>query len=328
MASSSKPSWAMSWRTPGAYDHFVNLAQRLVEVTLFFSPTVHWLSRSLRQHREFCADALAVRLTRDPLALARALESVARLRFEFPAQPAAGSALGGPNTSLLPRIQELIGMTPSRPGLSAWPFAALPAAGLVALIAVAAGLAQNQPSVTSPPIRRRQTQAFTAGVLHPGAVVSQKRRSARPMRFLRTGRFVMRSKSSTSVRTARSATRSKSSSSGPNHGKRLLKTSELAQQDANVAAWIVDQVAMKETLRDIFKMSSTNTEPANILQCPKPTTYENHTLMIHTNAAYYSAVLERANVPGRSGRSSRTSRRHRDWPRRTARRAPSSSSRD
>ncbi len=58
----------------------VNLAQRLVEVAFFFHPAVHWLSRSLRRQRELCADALAVSLTGDPLALAEALESVARLR--------------------------------------------------------------------------------------------------------------------------------------------------------------------------------------------------------------------------------------------------------
>ena len=36
-------------------DHLVNLAQRLVEIALFFSPAVHWLSRSLRRQRESCA---------------------------------------------------------------------------------------------------------------------------------------------------------------------------------------------------------------------------------------------------------------------------------
>ena len=97
------------------HDHLVNLAQRLVEVVLFFSPAVHWLSQSLRRQREFCADALAVRMTRDPLALAGALESVARLRLLSPARPALGASLGGQSASLLPRIQELIGMKPSRP---------------------------------------------------------------------------------------------------------------------------------------------------------------------------------------------------------------------
>ena len=127
-------------------DQVVNLAQRLAEVALFFHPAVHWLSRSLRRERELCADALAVRLTGDPLALAESLQSVARLRLESRRIPAAGTSLGGPSVSLLPRIQELIGMTPPRPRLSAWPFAALPAAGFLALVAAAAGAVDDRPA--------------------------------------------------------------------------------------------------------------------------------------------------------------------------------------
>ena len=76
------------------HDHLVNLAQRLVEVVLFFSPAVHWLSQSLRRQREYCADALAVRMTRDPLALAGALEWVARLRLLSQARPALTRVAG------------------------------------------------------------------------------------------------------------------------------------------------------------------------------------------------------------------------------------------
>ena len=65
-------------------DHIVNLWQRVVEMMLFFHPGVHWLSRSLRTHREYCADALAVWMTGDPRALASALESVAHLRPIYP----------------------------------------------------------------------------------------------------------------------------------------------------------------------------------------------------------------------------------------------------
>jgi hypothetical protein len=129
-------------------DHLVNLAQRLVETLLFFHPGVHWLSRSLRRQRELCADALAVRLTGDPLALARALESVARLRAGTPAPLPVGAALGGERVSLLPRIQELIGMTPIRPRPQVWPFAALPMAAALALVAVSVGLAQDGPPTT------------------------------------------------------------------------------------------------------------------------------------------------------------------------------------
>lgn len=128
-------------------DQVVNLLQRLLEIALFFHPAVHWLSRLLRREREHLADAMAVRLTGDPLALAESLQSIARLRLKSPRiAAAAGASLGGPSTSLLPRIQELIGMTPSRPRLALWPFAALPAAGLFALVALSAGFAGDRPA--------------------------------------------------------------------------------------------------------------------------------------------------------------------------------------
>jgi beta-lactamase regulating signal transducer with metallopeptidase domain len=142
-------------------DHLVNVAQRLVEIALFFSPAVHWLSRSLRRQREFCADAFAVQLTGNPAALAAALESVARIRLSSPASVAPGAALGGQTISLLPRIQELLGMMPSRPRPHVWPLAALPAAGLMALVVAASGLSQDQPAATTagPPAEKNKYDA-------------------------------------------------------------------------------------------------------------------------------------------------------------------------
>jgi bla regulator protein blaR1 len=139
-------------------NHVVNLVQRLVEALLFFSPAVHWLSRSLRRQREFCADALAVRLTGDPLALAAALESVARLRLTSQARPVVGPALGGQNVSLLPRIQELLGMKPSHQPPRLWPLAALPVAGFLALIAAASGLSQDQPAAPKDQVEAGQNR--------------------------------------------------------------------------------------------------------------------------------------------------------------------------
>lgn len=132
-------------------DHLVNLAQRILEGILFFHPGVHWLSRSLRREREHCADALAVRLTGDPLGLAKALESVARFRVGPPSQCLVGTALGGENSTLLPRIQELIGMTPIRPRAQIWPFAAMPSAVVVALVAASIGFADEGPSPSRTP---------------------------------------------------------------------------------------------------------------------------------------------------------------------------------
>jgi len=124
-------------------DHLTNVVQRLVEIAFFYHPAVHWLSRSLRLQREYCTDALAVRITKDPLALARALESVARLRRQATSPLPLGAALAGESPSLLPRIQELIGMKPSRPQRHLWPLTALPLAGIFAVVAVSAGWSQT-----------------------------------------------------------------------------------------------------------------------------------------------------------------------------------------
>jgi beta-lactamase regulating signal transducer with metallopeptidase domain len=138
------------------HDHLVNLVERLVEAVLFFHPAVHWISRSIRREREYCADAMAVRATGDRLALAGALESIARLRLLGPSSHVFMASFGGESPSLLPRIQELIGMTPSRPRRRLWPFAAIPAAAILAFMTGAAGVAQDgQPGVYVAPTAQR-----------------------------------------------------------------------------------------------------------------------------------------------------------------------------
>lgn len=151
-------------------DHLVNLAQRLVEAALFFHPAVHWLSRSLRRQSELCADALAVRLTGDPLALARALESVARLRLASPTPSIASVMLGGESRFLLTRIQELIGMTPILPRPQRWPLLAAPLAVVIAFVAASVGLAQDEPS-PRPPVPPR---------LSAGQTQDEERRNVMP----------------------------------------------------------------------------------------------------------------------------------------------------
>lgn len=124
-------------------DHLTYPAIRLVEACLFFHPCVHWLTRSARREAEHAADVLAARITGDPTALARALESVARLQSRRPTVHRVGLAIGGERSSLLPRIQELLGMTPRRPRPIVWPLAAFPAAVVFAGIAATARPVSN-----------------------------------------------------------------------------------------------------------------------------------------------------------------------------------------
>jgi beta-lactamase regulating signal transducer with metallopeptidase domain len=134
------------------HDLPVILLQRLVEAAWWFHPAVRWVSRSLDDHRERCADALAASVTGNRLALAESLEALARWRLERLAQrpmrlqrKLLGAWLGGPVRPLLSRIQEVLGMTPKREHLRWWALAAVPLALLAALFVASSGLAQSDP---------------------------------------------------------------------------------------------------------------------------------------------------------------------------------------
>jgi bla regulator protein blaR1 len=231
-------------------DHIINLAQRIVEMFLFFHPAVHWLSRSLRRQREFCADALAVRLTNDPLALAGALEAVALLRLSSRPAPAGASTLGGHSTFLLPRIQELLGMKPSRTRFRFWPFAAVPAAGLFALFAASAGGADGRPGPSSPP---------PSIVAKPSASGDSKQMISYEVRWF--------------------------SSPDAQQWRELLQDRlKLVSQEADVCAWIVDDKAILDLLNLTMEQSW-----VNVLQAPKAVGPENATVTIE-NVAKQSYV--------------------------------------
>lgn len=124
-------------------DHLTNLFLRAVEAAYCFHPAVRLGSRLARREAERAADALAVRLTGDPLALARALESVARSRPSRPRLLRPGLAVGGDRSALFPRIQELLGMKPNRPRFPLGVFATLPAAAILATVAISTAPAQE-----------------------------------------------------------------------------------------------------------------------------------------------------------------------------------------
>jgi hypothetical protein len=280
------------------WDQVVNLAQRVIEVALFFHPAVHWLSRSLRRERELCADALAVRLTGDPLALAEALQAVARLRLDPPRIAAVGASLGGPSVSLLPRVQELIGMTPSRPRFALWPLAALPAAGLFAVLAAAAGLADDRPSAPVTPPR--------FAVAHvPRSAVKDARDMTRKI-DPRLAPFEVKGDPSFDPRRGRMAvdgdrqicfearyiTTILGSWREP-LGDRL----KLIKRDGEVAAWTLDD----RTLRELLDQAQRD-ERANVLRAPKVTTfYKVRATILNKYNVYHVADVEKVEAAGRPG---------------------------
>ncbi|MEX2172147.1 MAG: M56 family metallopeptidase [Pirellulales bacterium] len=89
------------------HDYLVNLLQNVAETLLFYHPAVWWVSRQIRQEREFCCDDIAVQLCEGTAAYARALATVETMRSLPPALSVAAN--GG---SLLERIRRLAGREP------------------------------------------------------------------------------------------------------------------------------------------------------------------------------------------------------------------------
>ncbi len=55
------------------HDYLVSVFQSIVEAVLFYHPAVWWVSNQIRREREDCCDDLAVKVSGDPLAYAKAL---------------------------------------------------------------------------------------------------------------------------------------------------------------------------------------------------------------------------------------------------------------
>ena len=84
------------------YDYLVNLLQHVVEALFFYHPATWWLSRKIRDEREFCCDDQAIRLINNRAEYVKALAGLAEARVHTGLAPAA---TGSP---LLHRIQRLV----------------------------------------------------------------------------------------------------------------------------------------------------------------------------------------------------------------------------
>lgn len=61
------------------HDYLVNFFQTLIEILLFFHPAVHWVSKQMRNEREYCSDDIAVQHCGDAVAYAHTLADTASL---------------------------------------------------------------------------------------------------------------------------------------------------------------------------------------------------------------------------------------------------------
>jgi GWxTD domain-containing protein len=86
------------------HDYLVSVLQSLVEAVLFYHPAVWWASRQVRREREDCCDDLAVSVSGDSLAYAKALSLLEEHRSTYPAV-----SLGANGGALMMRIKRLLG---------------------------------------------------------------------------------------------------------------------------------------------------------------------------------------------------------------------------
>jgi beta-lactamase regulating signal transducer with metallopeptidase domain/beta-lactamase class D len=94
------------------YDFLINLLQSVTETLLFYHPAAFWVSRKIREEREYICDDLTSSLCKDSVGYARALSKVAR--FQRQAEQLAVAATDG---ELKDRIYRLVSNS-QNPGFS------------------------------------------------------------------------------------------------------------------------------------------------------------------------------------------------------------------
>ncbi len=110
-------------------DYLVSILQSFVEAALFYHPAIWWVSAQVRKERENCCDDLAVRMSGDSLAYAKALSLLEEHRSSYPAVN-----LGANGGALFMRIRRLLGYK------EAPAFSQLAGMTLLALVITAAAL--------------------------------------------------------------------------------------------------------------------------------------------------------------------------------------------
>jgi TonB family protein len=159
------------------HDYLINALQSALEVLLFYHPAVWWVSHQVRIEREHCCDDLAVEISGDRVAYARALACLEERR----AAPAL--AMGARSGDLLTRVRRLVRATPAAAGSrSAW--AAV--AATTALAAIAVGTYFSRPVLARSDMPSPPVTAAAAARLESSATMPAP--PAAPARLARTPR--------------------------------------------------------------------------------------------------------------------------------------------
>ncbi|HCH70105.1 MAG TPA: peptidase M56, partial [Colwellia sp.] len=90
------------------HDYLVNFFQTLVELLLFFHPAVHWVSKKMRNEREYCSDDIAVQHCGDAIAYAHTLADTASLCTETHHHTIPDLAMAASGGDLKQRVIRLV----------------------------------------------------------------------------------------------------------------------------------------------------------------------------------------------------------------------------
>jgi len=90
------------------HDYFVNFLQTLVETLLFFHPGVRWISKQMRNEREYCSDDIAVKISGNPIAYAHTLADTASLCKKHRHHSIPSMAMAASGGDLKQRVVRLV----------------------------------------------------------------------------------------------------------------------------------------------------------------------------------------------------------------------------
>lgn len=90
------------------HDYLVNFVQTLVEIFLFFHPCVRWVSKQMRNEREYCSDDIAVQHCGNPVAYAHTLADTATLCAKHRHHSIPAMAMAASGGDLKQRVVRLI----------------------------------------------------------------------------------------------------------------------------------------------------------------------------------------------------------------------------
>lgn len=117
------------------HDYLVNFLQTLIEILLFFHPCVYWVSKQMRNEREYCSDDIAVHHCGDPIAYAHTLADTASLCKKHRHMPIPNIAMAASGGDLKQRVVRLVDHHCTANGHSAKWLASIAAIATIMLLA-------------------------------------------------------------------------------------------------------------------------------------------------------------------------------------------------